>query len=395
MAGRAPSAPVKSPVNVAVGLLLRRLRERAKREVDRAAPALDVSPAYLAAIEAGTNALPAKAVVGLVALGLDFLAASALLAMVSYLDCRQRNSRLYNLPVMQLRAEGLLATQAALAFHPFLEWVTAALHPAGSGARGTATDVERGVRLLELGLGALSNLQPPGTLYEQKDDGSDPGLPPMVQDIVDVLSTSLSLITPHISRFKFKAWEEMNAARMFEVRAYVNDVEKLLEDAPEFDWAAMLLNQNRPPLTIFVPHGASGTEEEMARRFYDQLPLFNRSQAQLAGVREQIRIVKVDAKTLQGDVARRLVYDFSMGQLVQQEVWNETGKRILNQKRYYQFDNVWLYELRQYLGDAASHKKKHVAILGAYNEKELSSFGVFLNAKDSRDWWHLTQTLIG
>jgi hypothetical protein len=187
----------------------------------------------------------------------------------------------------------------------------------------------------------------------------------------------------------------MNAARMFEVRAYVNDVEKLLEDAPEFDWAAMLLNQNRPPLTIFVPHGASGTEEEMARRFYDQLPLFNRSQAQLAGVREQIRIVKVDAKTLQGDVARRLVYDFSMGQLVQQEVWNETGKRILNQKRYYQFDNVWLYELRQYLGDAASHKKKHVAILGAYNEKELSSFGVFLNAKDSRDWWHLTQTLIG
>ena len=40
----------------------------------------------------------------------------------------------------------------------------------------------------------------------------------MIGDILDMVSSGLSLVTPHISRFKFKAWEELNAGRMYEVR---------------------------------------------------------------------------------------------------------------------------------------------------------------------------------
>ena len=119
MARRVTEGSVKSPVNIIVGMLLKRLRERSDKQLDQIAPALDVSPAYLAAIEAGTNALPAKSVAGLGILGLDFVAASALLTLVNYLDCRMKNSKIYDFREVQLRAEGLLSQTGALALKPF------------------------------------------------------------------------------------------------------------------------------------------------------------------------------------------------------------------------------------------------------------------------------------
>ena len=68
----------------------------------------------------------------------------------------------------------------------------------------------------------------------------------MVEDLLDIASRGLSLLTPHINRFNFKAWEELNADRMVEVRGYVNDAERFLADAPDFDWHAILLNSYRP-----------------------------------------------------------------------------------------------------------------------------------------------------
>ena len=83
MARRAPDGSVKSPVNIVVGILLKRLRERSDKQLDQVAPAFNVSPGYLAAIEAGTNAVSAKSVAGRRSLGVDFVAASALLTLVS------------------------------------------------------------------------------------------------------------------------------------------------------------------------------------------------------------------------------------------------------------------------------------------------------------------------
>ena len=156
MARRVTEGSVKSPVNIIVGMLLKRLRERSDKQLDQIAPALDVSPAYLAAIEAGTNALPAKSVAGLGTLGLDFVAASALLTLVNYLDCRMKNSRIYDFREVQLRAEGLLRQTGALALKPFIKWTIATIR---STDRGASLDSQRGLQALEIKSGATFTIE--------------------------------------------------------------------------------------------------------------------------------------------------------------------------------------------------------------------------------------------
>ena len=390
MARRAPEGPVKSPVNIVVGALLKRLRERSGRRVDQLASALDVSPAYLSAIEAGTNALPAKSVAGLGSLGVSFVTASALLALVSYLDCRMRNSRVYDYREIQLRAERLIFDSDASAFRPFLEWIVTALQTGETGNEAAGG----GVEILETSLTQVSRPQPDDAAPVKVElPASHSKLSPMVEDLLDIASSGLSLLTPHISRFNFTAWEELNAGRMFEVRAYVDDAERFLEDAPDFDWHAMLLNPHRPKLTVVVPGVTRYTEEEISNRFYELIPLYNRSQSQIEGVKKQINFVKLQSKSIESRINRALVYDFSHGQLVQELVWAALGSKLLKQKRFSQFDNVWLYELRSSQWRQQS-VARIVGILGAYNDDELSSFGVFLDRDDTQVWWQLIDVLI-
>ncbi len=391
MTRRSPAGLVKSPVNIAVGALLRRLRESSGRELEQIAPILGVSPAYLNAIEAGTNALPARSVAGLDSLGLGFVPASALLTMVSYLDCRMRNSRIYDLSEIQVRAEGLFSAPDIAAFHPFLEWLVASIQSDDAAN----ADIARGTDSLAKGLEQLSRLKPTGEGANRAAlPAKDVSLSPMIEDMLDTVASSLSLVTPHISRFKFKAWEELNAGRMYEVRAFVDDAERFLHDAPEFDWHAILRNSHHPKLTVIVPNGTALSERALADEFHAAIPAYNRRQSQLEEVKRQIRFVKVGNRTLENGINRALVYDFSQGQLVQEASWTALGKKIINQKRFYQFNNAWIYELRPYTGQAASFKNT-IAILGAYNESELSSFGVFLNRADCDAWWALTESIIG
>ncbi len=390
MARRSTEGPVKSPVNIAVGALLKRLRESSGRGLDQTAPILDVSPAYLNAIEAGTNALPARSVAGLDLLGLRFVPASALLTMVSYLDCRLRNSRIYDLSEIQVRAEGLLSASDISEFHPFLEWLVASIQ-AGDAL---SASIARGTDSLAMGLERLSLLKPAeGNTDRAAPPVKDMSLSPMIEDMLDMVSSGLALVTPHISRFKFKAWEELNAGRMYEVRAYVDDAERFLDDAPDFDWHAILLNTHRPKLTVVVPAATALSEQELAEGFYEQIPLYNRSQSQLEGVKRQIRFVRAGRGSSENAISRALVYDFSQGQLVQETSWTTLGKKLLGQKRYYQFNNAWLYELMPYDARIANVKNT-IAILGAYNESELSTFGIFLNRSDCEAWWTLTENLI-
>ena len=385
MARRAASGSVKSPVNIVVGLLLKRLRERADKQLDQAAPALEVSPAYLAAIEAGTNALPAKSVVGLGVLGLNFVAAAALLALVSYLDCRIRNSRVYDFREIQLRAEHLLAETGASAFKAFLEWTVATIQTNESSA---GLDSQRGVDILESSLKALSQLTPPVAAQTKTEaPASHYSLSPMVEDLLNIASSGLSLLTPHINRFNFKAWEELNAGRMFEVRAYVDNIERFLADASHFDWLAILLNPHRPVLTIAVPGRTSLSEQDIADHFYEQIPLYARSKSQTGDVKRQIRFIKVRQKGPEKQINRALVYDFSLGQIVPEASWSALGKKLLSQKRFSQFDNAWLYQLKSSPGPNSISNM--VGILGAYDNDDVSSFGVFLDRNDCRTWWDI------
>jgi hypothetical protein len=391
MARRATEGSVKSPVNIVVGMLLKRLRERSDKQLDQVAPAFDVSPAYLAAIEAGTNAVPAKSVAGLGILGLDFVAASAILSLVSYLDCRMKNSRIYDFREVRYRAERLLSQTGALALKPFLKWTVATIR---SADRGASLDIQRGLEALGATLQQLSQLKPPA------DATPDKALPlslrlrlsPMVEDLLDIASSGLSLLTPHINRFNFKAWEELNADRMVEVRGYVNDAERFLADAPDFDWHAILLNSHRPPLTILVPGRTPLSELEIADTFYDQLPRYSRRQSHIEDVKRQIRFGKVSSKPIENQIKRALVYDFSQGQIIQEESWSALGVKVLNQKRFSQFDNAWLYKLSGHHGpDPAS--RNLVGILGAYDNDDVSSFGVFLDREDTNTWWTITTVI--
>ncbi len=389
MARRAASGSVKSPVNITVGLLLKRLRDRADKQLDQAAPALEVSPAYLAAIEAGTNALPAKSVVGLGVLGLNFVAAAALLALVSYLDCRIRNSRIYDFREIRLRAELLLGETGASAFKAFLEWTVATIQTSESTA---GLDSQHGVDILESSLQQLSQLTSPDAAQAKPEaPASRYSLSPMVEDLLDIASSGLSLLTPHINRFNFAAWEALNAGRMSEVRAYVEDVDRFLADASHFDWLAILLNPHRPILSIAVPGRTPLSEQDIADRFYEQIPLYARSRSQMEDVKRQIRVIKARPKGLESRINRALVYDFSQGQIVQEASWSALGKKLLVQKRFSQFDNAWLYQLKSSPGPQSTSNL--VGILGAYDNDDVSSFGVFLDRNDCRTWWDITESI--
>jgi transcriptional regulator with XRE-family HTH domain len=183
MARRAAEGSVKSPVNIVVGILLKRLRERSDKQLDQIASAFNVSPAYLAAIEAGTNAVPAKSVAGLGSLGVDFVAASALLTLISYLDCRIRNSRIYDFREVQLRAEGLLSQTGALAFQSFLEWTVATIQVNETADR---LDSQRGLELLEFSLQKLSQLKLLEPTTSNAELASRHKLSPMVEDLLDI-----------------------------------------------------------------------------------------------------------------------------------------------------------------------------------------------------------------
>ena len=178
----------------------------------------------------------------------------------------------------------------------------------------------------------------------------------MVEDLLDIASSGLSLLTPHINRFNFKAWEQLNADRMVEVRAYVNNAEKFLTDAPDFDWHAILLNPHRPRLTILVPRDTLLSEVDIAGRFYEQLPRHSRRQSQIEDVKRQIQFYKVPSKSIEKQISRALVYDFSQGQMVQEESWSALGEKLLSQKRFSEFDNAWLYQLRSYRGHDLAYR---------------------------------------
>ena len=388
MARRTASGSVKSPVNIVVGVLLRRLRDRVHKQLDQAGPALEVSPAYLAAIEAGTNALPAKSVVGLATLGLDFVAAAALLALVSYLDCRIRNARVYDFREIELRAERLLTEPGASAFKPFLEWAVATVKTIESAPN---PDSQRGADILESALAQFSHQPNPDIAHSKTAaPASRYNLSPMLEDLLDTTASGLSLLTPHINRFKFAAWEAANAGRMFEVRAYVDDAERFLADAANFDWLAILLNPHRPTITIAVPGRTSLSESDIADRFHKQIPLYARSSSLIEDVKRQIKFIRIKPRKIENQIYRGLVYDFSRGQIVREEIWTASGKKILSHKRFSEFDNVWLYKLK-------SCQDQHVAsnlvgILGTYDD-DISSFGVFIDRNDCSMWWELIDSI--
>jgi transcriptional regulator with XRE-family HTH domain len=382
MAKSAQSGTVKSPVNLAIGVLLKSLREQHGWKIEQAARSLGVSPAYLNTIESGVNALPAKAVAGLDALGVDFLAASALLTLISYLDCRVPNSRFYDFEEIQLRAEKLLAAENTAPFHPFLEWVAAVIRRSGTEKIG-ADVFSESVEILKVALSEVASLKPSAPPSQSFARINRP-LSPIFEDVLEILESRLALFTPHIDRQNFKLFEERHASRILEIRAYVDDAGRFIDDAPNFDWSAILLNAHSPKLTIFIPSVASQGEDELAGRFVNGLP-FTKVQTEI--VRPRIAFVKVSSGA-QNDINRALVHDFARGRVVSDKIWKQFGEEILVEKKYTLFNNSWLYEMQS---SVKLDAKLLIGTLGAYNDSDGSAFGVMMDRYTSELWWRLTE----
>ena len=110
----------KSPLNEVVGSAIERLRKQKGTSSAAAAQALGVSKLYLRAIELGTRALPANAVMGLTSLGIEFQVASELLALVQYLDHRIKGDPAYNLSAIEERI--VAARPYAARFEEVFTW---------------------------------------------------------------------------------------------------------------------------------------------------------------------------------------------------------------------------------------------------------------------------------
>ena len=259
--------------------------------MEQICPILGVSPAYLNAIKSHTDASSAIRDRSKIA-GLGFVPASTLLTMVSYLDCRMRNSRIYDLSEIQVRAEGLFSAPDIAAFHPFLEWLVASIQCDDAAN----ADIARGTDSLAKGLEQLSRLKPTGEgANRAAPPAKDASLSPMIEDMLDTVASSLSLVTPHISRFKFKAWEERTPA---ECTRYAP-----LSTMPK-GFSTMRLNSIGMrsfatviiPTTAIVPNGTALSERALADEFHAAIPAYNRRQSQLEGVKRQTRFVKVGNK---------------------------------------------------------------------------------------------------
>jgi len=64
---------------------------------------------------------------------------------------------------------------------------------------------------------------------------------------------------------------------------------------------------------------------------------------------------------------------------------------LLSQKRFSQFDNAWLYQLKSSPGPNSIYNM--VGILGAYDNDDVSSFGVFLDRNDCCTWWDIIASI--
>lgn len=364
----------KSPVNVAVGELVKKHRARAGVDVHMVADSFGLSPAYVRAIEAGQRALPAYVAVGLVEqFGMTWPAASALVAVAGFLDLARDDNEYVADKLLEL-ARRLRDRHSE--YREFLddleEIVVSTIRP---GPKGTASSEEPPsewtVRTLALSHLLERCINKQSDVPQRRGIRSPASLSPVFEDIVEHLVDQLAMFPPHVNAVSIQRFEQMHSARIRSLLGFVSDSETLTASSVD-DWQVV-----RGPLTptvrVLVSKATTVDVELVAHRFRDALAKAVAPKAKLhLALADRVRVQS--AGELQDDCTRALLFDFTTRSRA------ATGSPPSDAQR--RFPNAWLYELQPQSQD--SHVARWVGFL--MDKDPVRGYAVAMNGDHVEEW---------
>jgi len=398
-------ALVNSPLNRAVGQAIRRLREKQALSIENCAKQLDVSEPYLRAIEAGSAALPAYSVHGLVwGFGASFASAAGLLALITALDKRQpgRSSDMTQIKGMVAKIVAAERDRGRKGdpqlANPFLKLLsntgeaadvyaaTASDPNAQIQYKTLIEDIERIVDdLLKAG---KRDLLPPITKKSElrlKPILGSYEISPVFEDLVDAFAARLSLFPPYITSASFEKWERKNSPRIANVSAYLTDPEAFLKIAAEYDWA-FLWNQNKPRVTLLTSSKYANT----AKRIEDALRKAIRGiQPRSIKNKGELRIYlrPVSGPQLNDKCNHGLLFDFISHNMPSPKETSAKRKVALARLQYRAFANVWLFELRPDVFDPDDERLHRIGFLDTFESDDVESAFAVVMSREHIDYW--------
>ena len=400
-------ASIISPLNRAIGLSIKDLRETRGVSVEECARRLKVSSTYLRAIEAGSAALPVYSIQGMVwEFGANFTIATGLLALVGFLDVREKGSasRSSDLREIKQRAMQALGAEEARAkggnaqlqevFVRLLTKTTEAIDTcqaaqADSSALG-AYDQSMGELkdTIDTMLSAqdidLNRFVPKRS--DQKQRGFTPhDLSPVFEDALDSLAARLALFPPHMSSSSFAKWEEKNSERIASVYAYLSSPEDFLKIALRYGWG-FLWNQHKPKVKIFISPDMASVAPSLETALRAAIRRIQPRSSKDVSTQVTIRAILSEQKKLCTD---GLMFDFVSRNMPDPKEKLVIRKAAIDSQRYRQFVNVWLYQLHADTFDLDDKRYHRIGFLDTYQQDLANAYAVVLSGVHV-DYWQQT-----
>lgn len=364
----------KSPVNVAIGELVKTHRTRAALDTHTVADAFGLSPAYVRAIEAGHRALPAYAVVGLVEqFGMAWPAAAALVAIAGFLDLARDDNEYSPDKLLELARR---LRERHPDYRVFLddleEIVVSTVRPAAKGVGPSEhTASEWAARTLALS-SLLENCVNQHTSANQRRGVHSPeSLSPVFEDLVERLADQLAMFPPHVNADSIKKFERTHSGRIKSLLGYVSSPESLTASSAD-DWQ-VIRGALSPTVHVLVCGESQLDIEDVEHRFRGILSKAGPANARLqSDLQDRIRVQSVGG--LKADCHRALLFDFT------RRARATAGSPPSDALR--RFPNAWLYELQPESQD--SHLPRWVGFL--MDKDPVRGYAVAMNGDHVQEW---------
>lgn len=397
-------ASVNSPLNRAIGLSIKELRETRCVALEECARRLRVSPTYLRTIESGNAALPVYAIHGIVwEFGANFLSVSGLLSLADYLDVREKGSATRSSDLQEIKErimqilleeESLEKKGAPQLVEPYgrllrkaSEAIDACLAASkDSDAEGTYERSIEGLKDIVDELLSEGNADF-GKRIPKRDNQTLRGLAPydlspVFEDVLDAFAARLALFPPHIDSSSFKKWEEKNSERIVKIYAYHSFPEEFIKDASRYNWA-FLWNQHQAKVKILISPEKATLADSLERQLR---AVIRRIQPRSGkSVSNNVAIQAITSRQMK-QCEEGLMFDFVMRKMLGPEEKEISQKTALDKQRYKRFWNAWLYELRADALDSHDKRIHQIGFLDTYQKELASAYAVGLSSEDVKYW---------
>lgn len=402
----AVSSSVNSPLNMAVGQAVRRLREMHRITIEDCARRLGpVSGPYLRAIEGGSATLPPDAVHGLVwDFGANFTKVSGLLALLHFLDVRVKGSlpRSSDLLGIKARIAQVLAAEKSRTtkgdpqlddpLKTLLETTSKAIEEyIASGDDIDEPDYQRLIKELtdvvwtQFFLPNHQNvLRSPVGITD--DDNRSPfsryDLSPVFEDLLETLATRLELFPPHITFDRMLKWEEKNTERIQKIFSYHSSPEYLIKTAAKYSWA-FLWNRHAPLVRIYISHTRNQKyATEIEQNLHKVLKKLQPRHIKDAYKRVTVRPVSENSKD---SFRAGLVFDFASREMPKANDTYQVRQVAIAKQQYREFKNVWLYHLQADTFDSGD-RPRWIGFLDDFQDDLTTIYAVVLSNSHSSYW---------